>query len=66
MSPPQTKGGDWTETVLYSFQGGKDGYVPQGNLTFDSTGNLYGVTLYGGGYGSCNSPYYQNSARFSS
>jgi len=60
MSPPQTKGGDWTETVLYSFQGGKDGYVPQGNLTFDSAGNLYGVTLYGGGYGSCNSPYYQN------
>jgi hypothetical protein len=60
MSPPQTKGGDWTETVLYSFQGGKDGYVPQGNLTFDSVGNLYGVTLYGGGYGSCNSPYYQN------
>ncbi len=60
MTPPQTKGGDWTETVLYSFQGGKDGYVPQGNLTFDSAGNLYGVTLYGGGYGSCNSPYYQN------
>jgi hypothetical protein len=44
---------------LYSFQGGKDGYVPQGNLTFDSAGNLYGVTLYGGGYGSCNAPYYQ-------
>ena len=60
MTPPQTKGGDWTETVLYSFQGGKDGYVAQGNLTFDNAGNLYGVTLYGGGYGSCNSPYYQN------
>jgi hypothetical protein len=59
MTPPQTKGDAWTETVLYSFQGGKDGYVPQGNLTFDSAGNLYGVTLYGGGYGSCNSPYYQ-------
>ena len=59
MTPPQTKGGAWTETVLYSFQGGKDGYVPQGNLTFDRAGNLYGVTLYGGGYGSCNSPYFQ-------
>jgi hypothetical protein len=59
MTPPQTKGDDWTETVLYSFQGGDDGYVPQGNLTFDSAGNLYGVTLYGGGYGSCNAPYYQ-------
>jgi len=59
MTPPQNKGGAWTETVLYSFQGGKDGYVPQGNLIFDSAGNLYGVTLYGGGFGSCNSPYYQ-------
>jgi hypothetical protein len=59
MKPPQTKGGAWIETVLYSFQGGKDGYVPQGNLTFDSAGNLYGVTLYGGGYGSCNAPYYE-------
>jgi hypothetical protein len=49
----------WTETVLYSFKGGKDGYVPMGNLTFDKAGNLYGATYYGGGYGSCNSPYYQ-------
>jgi hypothetical protein len=59
MKPPRTKGGAWTETVLYSFQGGKDGYLPQGNLTFDSAGNLYGATLYGGGYGSCNAPYYK-------
>jgi hypothetical protein len=59
MKPPRTKGGDWTESVLYSFKGGKDGYLPQGNLTFDSAGNLYGATLYGGGYGSCNAPYYQ-------
>jgi hypothetical protein len=60
VSPPQTKGGAWIETILYSFQGGKDGYVPMGNLTFDKAGNLYGATYYGGGYGSCNSPYYQN------
>ena len=59
VSPPQTKGGAWTETVLYSFKGGKDGYLPIGNLTFDKAGNLYGATYYGGGYGSCNSPYYQ-------
>src|SRR5580698_7506950 len=51
MKPPRTKGGDWTESVLYSFKGGKDGYLPQGNLTFDSAGNLYGATEYGGGYG---------------
>jgi len=59
MTPPQTKGGAWTETVLYSFQGDKDGYLPVGALTFDGVGNLYGATEYGGGYGSCNSPYYQ-------
>ncbi len=45
--------------VLHSFQSGKDGYFPWGNLTFDSAGNLYGATQYGGGYGSCNAPYYQ-------
>jgi hypothetical protein len=59
VSPPQTKSGAWTETVLYSFQGGKDGYLPVGDVTFDKAGNLYGATQYGGGYGSCNSPYYQ-------
>ena len=51
MSPPAQKGGAWTETTLYSFKGGNEGYVPQGNLVFDSAGNLYGVTLFGGGKG---------------
>jgi len=59
MSPPSQKGGSWTETILYSFQSGKDGYLPQGDLTFDRAGNLYGATIYGGGYGTCNAPYYQ-------
>jgi uncharacterized repeat protein (TIGR03803 family) len=48
MSPPKQKGGKWTETILYSFQGGKDGYYPSGTLVFDGTGNLYGATLFGG------------------
>jgi uncharacterized repeat protein (TIGR03803 family) len=39
----------WTLTVLYSFQGGTDGYGPSGSLIFDSKGNLYGTTWYGGG-----------------
>ncbi len=39
----------WTLTVLYSFQGGADGTMPSGSLIFDSKGNLYGTTLYGGG-----------------
>ncbi len=59
LSPPKEKGGKWTETILYSFQGGKDGYFPNGTLVFDGVGNLYGATDYGGGYGSCNAPFYQ-------
>ena len=38
----------WTETVLYRFQGHEDGSAPFGNLVFDGSGNLYGVTYYGG------------------
>jgi len=36
-------------TVLYSFTGGADGGNPQGDLVQDSSGNIYGTTLYGGG-----------------
>jgi uncharacterized repeat protein (TIGR03803 family) len=43
----------WQETVLYSFQGNSDGSVPKYSLTFDSAGNLYGATEYGGGLGDC-------------
>lgn len=38
-----------TEQVLYSFQGGNDGFGPTGALLFDQSGNLYGATLAGGG-----------------
>jgi uncharacterized repeat protein (TIGR03803 family) len=49
LSPPTTSGGDWTETTLYSFEGGTaDGAQPGGTLVFDSAGNLYGVTISGG------------------
>jgi hypothetical protein len=58
MSPPQNKGADWTYTVLYSFRGGKDGYLPTGSLVFDAKGNLYGATYYGGGYGTCDKGIY--------
>jgi len=41
-----------TETVLYSFAGGTDGSNPyQAGVVFDQSGNLYGVTEYGGLYG---------------
>jgi uncharacterized repeat protein (TIGR03803 family) len=60
MSPPQNKGGAWTYTILYSFQGGNDGYLPNGDLVFDSAGNLYGATEFGGGKGTtCDPGYYQ-------
>jgi len=60
LSPPQTQGGPGTETILYSFKGGRDGYVPMGNLVFDSSGNLYGTTYFGGGRGTnCDPDYYQ-------
>jgi uncharacterized repeat protein (TIGR03803 family) len=41
-------GSGWTETVLHSFSGGKDGGGPLGNLLFDAKGNLYGTTEHGG------------------
>lgn len=45
-------GGAWGETILYNFLGGaEDGAFAQGNLIFDSTGNLYGTTASGGPVG---------------
>jgi hypothetical protein len=64
MSPPQTKSAAWTYTVLYSFRGGKDGYLPMGNLVFDADGNLYGATYYGGGYGTCDKGIYPYCGTF--
>jgi len=37
-------GGQWTESTLYQFRGGKDGYENYSTLTLDSAGNVYGVT----------------------
>ena len=60
LSPPRQKGGKWTETVLYSFPTPKQGFVPWGDLVFDGAGNLYGATIYGGGYGTnCGDAYYK-------
>ncbi|HEY3638488.1 MAG TPA: choice-of-anchor tandem repeat GloVer-containing protein [Rhizomicrobium sp.] len=51
LSP--SKGGGWTESVIYSFQGGNDGDGPQGGLVEDSSGNLYGTTSFGGASTHC-------------
>ncbi len=46
--------GSWTESVLHSFKGGKDGSYPdRGSLVFDAAGNLYGAAA-DGGKGGCN------------
>jgi hypothetical protein len=58
LSPPRKTGGSWTETVLYSFPTAKQGYLPLGNLVFDGAGNLYGATLFGGGYGTTCDEFY--------
>jgi uncharacterized repeat protein (TIGR03803 family) len=39
---------DGTETVLYAFQGGSDGWSPQNGVVEDGAGNLYGTTWAGG------------------
>jgi hypothetical protein len=59
LSPPAQKGGAWTETILYSFPSSKEGYLPNGNLVFDSAGNLYGATMFGGGHGTTCDTFYQ-------
>ncbi len=53
LVPPAQSGGVWTETALYSFTGGAEGYNP-GGLMLDAQGNLFGGT--GGGDLACNPP----------
>lgn len=50
LTPPKQKGGQWTDTTIYSFTGAGDGGSPMG-VIFDSASNLYGTTLNGGQYG---------------
>jgi uncharacterized repeat protein (TIGR03803 family) len=53
FSPPSAGQSAWTETVLYRFSGGADGYSPLGPLVLDATGNLYGTTVGGGDLRAC-------------
>ncbi|MGA3211059.1 MAG: choice-of-anchor tandem repeat GloVer-containing protein [Terriglobales bacterium] len=49
LSPPASGSGPWTETTLWTFAGAPgDGELPYSVLIFDSKGNLYGTTSYGG------------------
>jgi uncharacterized repeat protein (TIGR03803 family) len=51
LAPPATQGGNWTETVLYSFLGGNDGSYPEAGLLKVASGALYGTTSRGGAAG---------------
>ena len=44
-------GGRWHESILHQFENGFDGQIPDSNLIFDSSGNLYGTTVGGGLFG---------------
>jgi uncharacterized repeat protein (TIGR03803 family) len=48
----------WTESVLYTFNGGTDACLPNGGVIFDAAGNLYGTT---GGGGTSSNPICGNS-----
>lgn len=41
---------NWTSNILFSFSGNNGSY-PQGDLTFDSSGKIYGTTINGGSAG---------------
>jgi uncharacterized repeat protein (TIGR03803 family) len=43
--------GGWTESVLHSFERDNDGVFPGAGVIFDTSGNLYGTTAYGGTHG---------------
>jgi len=45
--------GNWTESVLYTFTGRRDGKHPLGGVVIDKAGNFYGTASKGGaqGYG---------------
>lgn len=52
LSPP-SGGGRWVEKPLFEFTNHFDGWHPVAGLIFDSAGNLYGTTSYGGNLGEC-------------
>lgn len=48
LTPPAVGSKGWTETVLHTFTGKKDGNFPLGGLIADKSGALYGTTALGG------------------
>ena len=52
LSPPTEPGGAWTESTIYAFTGGSDGYEPLFGLALDREGAIYGTTEGAGDSGS--------------
>ncbi len=48
LSPAQHLDGTWNKTTLHVFHGPPDGRWPEGPVTIDQFGNLYGISLGGG------------------
>ncbi len=51
LTPPATAGGSWTESTLFTFDGGLTGGYPYAGVVMDQQGALYGVTTQGGAFG---------------
>jgi uncharacterized repeat protein (TIGR03803 family) len=49
LDPPQSVGNPWNETILRGFGAGNDGESPIDQILLDEMGNVYGVTISGGG-----------------
>jgi uncharacterized repeat protein (TIGR03803 family) len=45
--------GSWTESVIHTFKGGRDGASFASALIFDGAGNLYSTTAFGGNMSQC-------------
>ena len=50
-SAPRSALAPWNETVLFTFTGVYNGAIPQGDVIFDQSGNIYGTTIGGGNEG---------------
>jgi len=48
LTPPSTRGENWSESLLWNFANGSDGVHPYAGLIMDNSGNLYGTTSGGG------------------
>lgn len=49
LSAPHSALAPWSETVVFAFDNGV-GSLPQGDLVFDQSGNIYGTASYGAQY----------------